>query len=179
LHAKVTGFVGRRLARWGWTVAGEVQIGDDRPRGWIDLLAFRTVDRALLVEETKTDIPDFGALQRTLAFYEREAAAVARVLGWWPASVSVLVVALDSRTIARRLEDNRDLVRLAFPAPVAAVSRWLEDPVEPRPTGWALATCDPASRRSAWLRPTTLGSRRTLPAYESYADAASRLLLPR
>jgi transcriptional regulator with XRE-family HTH domain len=178
VHAKVTGFAGRRIAGWDWLTTGEALIGDDRPRGWIDLLAFRWADRALLVEETKTEIPDFGALQRSLAFYEREAVAVARRLGWRPRTVNVLVVALDTAAIARRLADNRDLVRLAFPAPVSDVLRWLEDPTAPRPRGWAIGTCDPASRKAAWLRPTTLGSRRTPPAYENYADAASRLLLP-
>jgi hypothetical protein len=172
------GRLGGRVTRWAWIPALEALIGVERPRGWIDLLAFRPVDRALLVEETKTDIPDMGALQRSLAFYEKEAVAVARGYGWDPLTVNVLVVALDSETIARRLADNRDLVRLAFPAPVPDVLRWLEDPNAPRPRGWAIGTCDPASRRAAWLRPTTLGSRRTPPAYANYADAASRLLLP-
>ncbi len=178
VHAKVTGFVGRRLTRWDWLTAGEALIGIDRPRGWIDLLAFRWADRALLVEETKTEIPDMGQLQRSLAFYEREAMAVARGFGWEPRSVNVLLVTLDSAAIARRLADNRDLVRLAFPAPVSDVLRWLEHPTAARPREWAIGTCDPASRRVTWLRPTTLGSRRTPPAYANYADAAARLLLP-
>lgn len=178
VHARITGFVARRVERWGWLTAGETLIGPDRPRGWIDLLAFRQADRALVVEETKTEIPDFGALQRSLAFYEREAVAVARRFGWQPRSVNVLVVALDSMAIAARLADNRDLVRIAFPEPVLDVLRWLEDPSAPRPRGWAVGTCDPASRRRAWLRPTMFGSRRTPPAYGNYADAAARLLLP-
>jgi transcriptional regulator with XRE-family HTH domain len=178
VHAKVNGFTGRHLVAWDWRMASEVLIGDDRPRGWIDLLGFRPADRALLVEESKAELPDFGGLQRSLAFYEREAWGVARSLGWEPRTVNVLVVALDSNAIARRLADNRDLVRLAFPAPIPDVLRWLRDPTAPRPRGWAIGTCDPASRKEAWLRPTTLGSRRTVPAYENYADAASRLLLP-
>lgn len=178
VHAKVNGFGARHLVGWGWRTATEVMIGDERPRGWIDLLGYREADRALLVEETKADLPDFGAMQRSLAFYEREAPAVARRLGWEPLTVNVLVIALDSAVIARRLADNRDLVSVAFPAPIVAILAWLENPSAPRPRGWALGTCDPASRRSPWLRPTTLGSRRTPPAYANYADAASRLLLP-
>jgi transcriptional regulator with XRE-family HTH domain len=178
VHAKVNGFGARHLVEWSWCTKSEVMIGDDRPRGWIDLLGFREVDRALVVEESKADLPDFGALQRSLGFYEREAPAVARRLGWDPRTVNVLVIALDSAAIARRLADNRDLVNLAFPAPIAGVLAWLQDPSAPRPRGWAIGTCDPASRRSPWLRPTTLGSRRTPPAYANYADAATRLLLP-
>jgi transcriptional regulator with XRE-family HTH domain len=180
VHAKVLGCAGRRLVGWDWLPAGEVLIGGERPRGWIDLLAFRAADRALLVNETKTDIPDFGAMQRSVAFYEREARAVAGGLGWGPRTVNVLVIALDSATIARRLADNRDLVQLAFPTPVPEMMAWLRDPSANRPRGWCLATCDPATRKAAWLRPTTLGSRRTPPVYANYADAAARLgLTPR
>jgi transcriptional regulator with XRE-family HTH domain len=178
LHALVNGRSARRHEQDGWLAAMEVMIGGDVPRGWIDLLAFREADRALLVQETKTDIPDMGGLQRSLAFYERSALAVARGLGWDARSVTVLAVVLDTDAVARRLADNRDLVTRAFPAPVRSTAAWLADPVSPRPQGWTLATCDPASRAAAWLRPTTLGSRRTAPVYRDYADAAERLLRP-
>jgi transcriptional regulator with XRE-family HTH domain len=176
VHARLTGFIARRLGRLGWLTAGEVQLGTGAPRGWIDLLAFRPADRALLVEETKSDIMDMGGLQRSCAFYEREAVAAARGLGWRPASVTVLVVALDTEVIHRRLADARDLVMRAFPAPVGATAAWLEDPARPMPRGWTLATADPAARGSAWLRPTRLGGRRSRAAYTGYADAAVRLL---
>lgn len=176
VHAQVNGTVARCLERCGWRTAMEVLIGEGDPRGWIDLLAFREADRALLVEETKTDIPDMGGLQRSVAFYERMAMSAARRLGWRPRHMAVLVVLLDSETVARRLVDNREVVRRAFPAPIRGTSAWLADPACPRPSGWAIGTCDPASRAAAWLRPTTLGSRRSAPAYRDYADAATRLL---
>jgi transcriptional regulator with XRE-family HTH domain len=176
VHARVNGFVARRLERWSWLTATEVRLGGDVPRGWIDLLAYREADRSLLIEETKTDLPDMGALQRSLGFYEREAWDAAQRLGWRPIRLSVLVVTLDSATVARRLADNRDLVGLAFPTRIADVVAWLEDPSRPAPRTWAIGCCDPASRVSAWLRPTMLGSRRRPPAYEDYADAARRLL---
>ncbi len=176
VHAQVNGTAARRLERWGWRTATEVLIGDGNPRGWIDLLAYREADRALLVEESKTDIPDMGGLQRSVAFYERMAMSVARRLGWWSRHVAVLVVVLDSETVARRLVDNREIVRRAFPAPIREMSAWLADPACPMPKGWAMGTCDPASRATAWLRPTTLGSRRSAPVYRDYADAAARLL---
>jgi transcriptional regulator with XRE-family HTH domain len=176
LHALVNGRSARRHEEDGWLTALEVMIGGEVPHGWIDLLAFREADRALLVQETKADIPDMGGLQRSLAFYERSARAVARVLGWDARSVTALVVALDTEAVARRLVDSRDLVARAFPAPVRSTAAWLVDPGMPRPQGWTLATCDPASRAASWLRPTTLGSRRTAPVYRDYADAAERLL---
>jgi transcriptional regulator with XRE-family HTH domain len=176
VHARVNGCSARRYERWGWRTATEVGVGDGAPRGWIDLLAYRPVDRALLIQETKTDIPDMGGLQRSLAFYQHEARAAARRLDWDARKAMVLVVALDSVAIATRLADNRDLVHRAFPARVGDVAAWLKDPAAEMPRGWAIATCDPASREANWLRPTMLGSRRRPPAYRDYAHAAAMLL---
>jgi transcriptional regulator with XRE-family HTH domain len=176
MHARLTGYLARMLERQGWVTALEVAIGDGFPRGWIDLLAFRPADQALLVEETKTDVPDMGALKRSVAFYEREAVAAARRLGWRPARVAVLVVALDTEAVARRLADNRDVVTRAFPARVPDLAAWLRDPDRQSPKGWTLAMADPAVRGSSWLQPTLLGSRRRPAAYRDYADAAARLL---
>jgi transcriptional regulator with XRE-family HTH domain len=176
LHAVVNGFTARRLARLGWATATEVQIGDQHPRGWIDLLAFRPEDRALVVDEAKTEIPDMGGLQRSLSFYAREAREVAAGLGWSARSLTVLVVGLDSEAMARRLADNRALVEQAFPGSVPAMAAWLADPGAPAPRGWTFALVDPTVRGEAWLRPTTLGTRRRPPAFRDYADAASRLL---
>ncbi len=175
VHARVVGFVARRLERDGWRTTTEVPLGDGVPRGWIDLLAFREADAALLVDETKTEIPDLGALGRSLAFYEREAWAAARSLGWAPRRAVVLVTALDSAAIGKRLADNRELAARMFPAPVDGIAAWLADPGCEPPRGWALGVVDPASRRAIWLRLTTLGFRRRAPAYADYADAAVRL----
>lgn len=176
LHARLNGYVAGRLQRDAWHTASEVQLGLNSPKGWIDLLGFREADRTLLVEETKTVIDDVGALQRTLAFYVREAWQAARELGWRPQRVAVLVVALDTQTVARRLADQRDLIGQAFPGPVDAAAAWLADPSRPPPQGWVLGTADPVRRRADWLGATTLGGRRRPPAYADYADAATRLL---
>lgn len=176
VHVRLTGFIARRLERAGWRTSTEVPLGDSAPRGWIDLLGYRPADHALLVEETKTDLPDLGALQRSLSFYEREAWVAGRRLGWHPRRTSVLVVGLDTVALGRRLMDGRDVVRRAFPASVGATATWLTDQRHEPPEGWALAMADPASRASTWLRPTILTSRRRLPAYADYADAAGKLL---
>lgn len=175
VHAVLNGSCARRHAALGWDVVTEVQIGTDRPRGWIDLLAFRPADRSLLVQETKGDLPDFGGLQRSVAFYAREARTVARQLGWFPRRIVVLVVAIDSGTVADRLRVNRDLVLAAFPADAASTAAWLADPAAPVPGGWTFGLADPRSRRTPWLRPPILGSVRRRPAYIDYADAARRL----
>lgn len=175
VHARVTGCVARHLERDGWLTATEVALGDSTPRGWIDLLAFRPADRALLVEESKTEILDLGGLQRSLAFYEREAWRAAGRLGWHPVRAAVLCVTLDMDAVARRLVENRDLAVRAFPASVAATAAWLRDPAAASPDAWTLGMVDPAVRGRDWLRSTPLSGRRRVHPYAHYAEAAVRL----
>jgi transcriptional regulator with XRE-family HTH domain len=176
LHVRITGFLVRHLRRHGWLTATELMIpGDHGPRGWIDLVAFRAADQTLIVEETKTELPDVGALQRSLAFYERMARRAVEALGWWPRRVVVLCVVLDSDAVADRIIGARSLLLDSFPANVDATLRWIEDPALPVPAGWCLAGVDPASRRRDWLHGTDLRRRRRRPAYRNYADAMVRL----
>jgi transcriptional regulator with XRE-family HTH domain len=176
LHVRITGFLARHLRRSGWLTASELMIpGEHGPRGWIDLVAFRESDETLIVEETKTELPDVGALQRSLAFYERMAWRAVEVLGWRPRRIVVLCVVLDSDAIADRIIGARSLLGDAFPAPVDATLRFIEDPAAPIPSGWCLAGVDPASRGRGWLRGTDLRRRRRKPVYRGYADAMDRL----
>ncbi len=175
VHARMNGFLAANLERRGFRTALEVPVGDPSPRGWIDLLAFRPVDRALLMDETKGDLPDVGAFQRSLAFYERNAREAANRLGWSATRLVVLGTMLDSATIATRLAENRELLGRAFPSPVDRLLAWIDDPQAPAPFAWTLATCDPASRSAAWLRPPMVGTRRRPIAYADYAEAAARL----
>jgi transcriptional regulator with XRE-family HTH domain len=175
VHARMNGFLASNLARRTFRTALEVPIGDESPRGWIDLPAFRPLDRALIVNETKGELPDVGAFQRSLAFYERNAREVANRLGWRPTRVIVLGTMLDSATVATRLAENRELIERAFPSPVDRLLEWVDDPGAPAPFAWTLATCDPASRSATWLRPPMLRARRRPVAYADYADAAARL----
>jgi transcriptional regulator with XRE-family HTH domain len=175
VHVRLTGAVARHLERDGWQTATEVLLGDGAPRGWIDLLAFRPADRSLLIEESKTEILDLGALQRSLSFYEREAWAAARHLDWRPLRAVVLCAALDSEAVARRLLENRDIVSRTFAAPVLAIAAWLRDPDQAAPRNWALGMVDPAVRGRQWLRQSPVGGHRRAHAYANYAEAAVRL----
>lgn len=179
VHARLVAHIAHRLEREGWHVATEVQIGDPDPKGWIDLLAFRPVDRAGLVGEAKADLPDMGELQRQVAFYGRAAVWAARPLGWRIERSAVLVACLDSMALAGRLAGNRDLVRRVFPTPVAEMGAWIRSPAARPPVAPALAMVDPLSRRARWLLATQLDGRRSNPAYAGYADAAARISVPR
>ena len=178
VHARMVAYVARHLDRGGWSVATEVAIGDP-PRGWIDVLAHRERDGAGLVGEIKGDVPDFGGLQRQVAFYAQAAPRVARQMGWEMTRCTTLVACLSSDRVVERLTDNRDLVRRSFPSRVAELEAWLRSAEAPMPVAPTIALVDPRSRRSHWLRPVPLLGRGQMPAYRDYAEAARMLAGPR
>jgi len=97
VHASCSAHVARRLATLGLLVEREVEVGSDRSRGWIDLLAFQPRSRTVFVIEVKTEIHDIGAIERSLNWYCRESLHVARRFGWHPARVQSVVLVLQSR----------------------------------------------------------------------------------
>ena len=174
VHARCAGFMGRHLVSFAWEVRHEVEVGSGRSRGWIDLLAYRRVDRALFCPELKTELHDAGAVQRTLGWYERESWAAARALGWSPRRMTSALILLCTEENDRRVADNSELISQAFPAGATALAAWLRDPTERMPPR-AIAMVDPRSRRLDWLRPTRLHGRRSRAPYRDYADLASML----
>lgn len=177
VHAACVATVCRRLIRAGWDVRAEVEIGTGRYRGWIDVLAYRPVDRALLVVEVKTEIHDVGSMMRTLSWYRREAADAARRIRWQSRNVSVALILLCSTENDIRVHTNFAALWTTFRGAARELSAWLADAQAPRPEA-SIAMVDPRSRRADWLRPTRSDGRRTRARYEDYRDAA-RVLRPR
>jgi len=174
VHAWCCGSVGRRLKDLSWNVRHEVEVGEGQAKGWIDLLAYRDVDGALFCPEVKTEIHDAGAIQRTLAWYERQAWAAARRFGWRPRRLVAALLVLCTEANDARSSENRALFAQSFPGDAASVLRWLGDPAEPLPPR-TIAMIDPHSRRRDWLRPTRSNGRRSPAPYRDYAEAASTL----
>ena len=177
VHARILGYVERRLRRAGLETAREVPIGGGRVQGWIDLLAWRPADGLVVVAEIKGDVVDIGALERQVAWYEREAWAAARALGWRPARLIVAGLLLSTRHNAEIVRLEAESLRRRFPAPPTDLRSELVDYRRPLPPtarpgtpgrAATLAFVDPLRRGSSWLLPTPLfGGRPVLP----YADA--------
>lgn len=167
-HARSVAYVARRLTRLGWQVRLEVEIEGERSHGWIDVLAFEPVRRAMLVCEIKTALPDFGAAQRQLAWYARAATDVARREGWPVRSAAAALLVLATTENDARLFENRDLVDEAFSGRAADMDRWLSTGVSV--PGRVVALVDPRSRRRRWLIPTRLDGRRHELRYASYIE---------
>lgn len=174
-HARCASHVGRRLELAGWEVASEVEVGGDRSRGWIDLLAYHPGSRVLLVIEIKTEIHDLGAIERSLGWYERESWAAARRLGWEPRQINGSLFVLATEANDRRIRDNREQLARGFPVRAGALMSVVagEDSIQPRSR--ALALIDPRSRRHDWLRPARADGRRSAAPYADYLDFMRQL----
>ena len=170
-HASCVEFVRRRLARSGFVVATEVEIGNERGRGWIDVLAFHPASGALFLDEVKSELRDVGALQRQIGWYEREVWRAAASLGWRGRVLVRAVTVLFTAANDAAVRSNAGLYGSAFPLRAADLQRLLDDPgsIADRPAR-ALALIDPLSRRRVWLRPTMSDGRRSPPPYADYAD---------
>jgi transcriptional regulator with XRE-family HTH domain len=166
-HARVIAHAARRLEQSGMRLAREVPIGGDRVRGWIDLLGHDEARRSLLVVEAKGDLVDLGALERQVAWYEREAPWAARRLGWPRCSTHVvLVVALATRHNADFVRANRGALRARFPDPVDAVKVLLAAGSAPAGPLRTIAFVDPAGRGPRWLIRSPLEPGRPILPYD-------------
>ncbi len=174
VHARCCGYVIRQLERRGWATRTEVEIGDGRVRGWIDILAWRQADAALMVIEVKTQIDDAGRLLRTVGWYVRSSRAAADQFGWRPRRIVPVVALLATVEADTRLTASADLVRQSFPGGADRLGRWIADPELPQPDP-SVVLIDPRSRRDAWLRRPRVDGGRALLPYRDYGDAATAL----
>jgi transcriptional regulator with XRE-family HTH domain len=176
-HARCSAYIAHRLRRDGWETAGEIEVGGDRSRGWIDLLAYHPIFHLLLVIEIKTEIRDLGAIERSLGWYEREGWTAARRLGWRPRQVIGCLLLLAIGANDRRVRENSATFRVGFPIRAASLEALVTSGSSAPPGARAFAMIDPRSQRRKWLRATQLDGRSTPAPYADYADFM-RVLTP-
>lgn len=175
VHARCIGYVGGRLLRSGWEVASEVEVMGSRGSGWIDVLAYDSPSRTLLVIEVKTELDDLGRVQRTLAWYERTSWDAARHLGWRPRHSMGVLLVLATQAVDTRLRENREVVHIGFPGPVAALRGLIAAPASAVDRRRSLALIDPLSRSRQWVRASTADRRAAPSPHRDYAEVARRL----
>jgi transcriptional regulator with XRE-family HTH domain len=125
MHESVAKFL---LAAPSWEFAPEVSFSIYGERGVIDILAWHTQTRTLLVIELKTEIVDVNDLMATADKRRRLAAKVARERGWDPLTVSSWVIVAESTTNRRRVAAHKSTLRTAFPLDGHAINAWLNQP---------------------------------------------------
>jgi transcriptional regulator with XRE-family HTH domain len=179
VHARCVAFVASRLRRLGWMVETEVEIDGRNGPGWIDVLAFHVASGTLLVIEIKTEVHDFGRIQRTIAWYERHAWSAARDRSWVVRRSHGALLLLATDAVDARLRENRLLAKTAFPGRAGDLNELTNRHSSVAvPFARSLAMIDPLSRRHDWLRPTRLDGRRARAPYEDYASVVRRLGSP-
>lgn len=114
-HAEIVERMIRRLTADAWVAKTEVSFSEFGERGSIDILAFHPANRALLVIEVKSVVPDLQATLSNLDRKTRLALQIARAVGWTPRSVSRLIVLPDERTARRRIQMHQATFDAALP----------------------------------------------------------------
>lgn len=169
-HARCSAHVEARLRRQGWETRREVEVGGDRSRGWIDVVAYHRAQKVLLVIEIKTEIRDFGAVERALGWYEREAQSVAHRVGWRPESTRGCLLLLATQSSDARAAADREPFDVGFPVRARELAGLVGGTWAPIRDGRAVAMIDPRSRRHEWLRSLRIDGRRSPAPYLDYAD---------
>lgn len=138
-HARCSAHVVARLRRSGWETRAEVEVGGDRSRGWIDVLAFHPGHGVLLVIEIKTEIRDFGSIERALGWYERAGPSAARRFGWRPGAVQGCLLLLATQANDARAAMDRESFEVGFPVRARALDRLVAGTTSPTTDGRAVA----------------------------------------
>jgi HTH-type transcriptional regulator / antitoxin HipB len=126
LHEDVARWLARRYPEW--VVAAEVSFSIDGDRGIVDILAWHSARRALLVIELKTDIVDVNELLGTHDRKRRLARRIARERGWPAEIVASALIVLDGRTNRRRIEAHESMIRNNLPDDGRRLRAWLDNP---------------------------------------------------
>lgn len=179
VHAWSCAYVVRHLRRLGFEVRTEVEIGSDRSRGWIDILAYRAADRILLCIEVKTQIDDAGRILRNLGWNARNARAAGARFGWMPVAIVPALFVLFTTETEERLAAAQDLIANHLPGTAdAMIESLVVAPAVVAPASRldpTIALIDPRRRGRRWLiRPRIQGGR-SRPAFDDYADAANSM----
>ena len=128
-HSRMHELVAQRLAVLSdWEFASEVSFAEWGERGVVDILAWHSLTRTLLIIELKTEIPDPAGLVAQVDRYRRLGPAIGRARGWDPLRVATWVFVAESDLNRRQVARHNVMLRNAFPLDGHFVRRWLRDP---------------------------------------------------
>ncbi len=142
-HASLASEVVGILADHGSQVRLEVSYSRFGERGAIDILAWHTASRALLVVEVETKLTSIEATLRRLDEKERLAAAIAcERFGWQPVAVGVMLIVREGPTDRARARRAGALLAAALPSRSVAARHWLRRPSSAIRGLWFLSPTD-------------------------------------
>lgn len=148
-HARLVELVVARLRAEGWEVIVEYTFNHFGERGSVDVVAYHSGLRALLIVEVKTRLTD---LQAFLASFGRKLRLVPDLLrterGWDARAVGRLLVLPGTTANRSIVVQHRSVFDVSFPARADAIRRWLRTPMEALAGVWFVS----ASRQTASKR---------------------------
>jgi transcriptional regulator with XRE-family HTH domain len=130
-HADLVDVAAGLLRRHEWEIAIETTFSIDAERGSIDILGWHAAERAVLVGEVKSVVPDAQATISALDRKTRLAARIARERGWEPVTVGRVLLVGEGTTARRRIARHAAMFETAFPHRGREMLRWLRRPVGP------------------------------------------------
>ncbi len=175
-HARCVGSTRRLLEVAGYVCATEQEVLDGPWRGWIDLVAYSSTLRRLVVVEIKTELQDAGALDRQVGRYVRLCLSVARRHGWVVTEIAVIVVVLATAANDAFLIANRQTLDASFPVRGRGAMSCVLDGGPVR--GRMLVAIDPRRRGKRSLLRSAADGRRTAAPYRDYRDFVTALDAP-
>lgn len=129
-HAQLVGTVVELLRPLGWDLRPEVSYSVYGERGSIDLLAWHSGLRALLVIEVKTELVSIEETLRKHDEKTRLAPGIAiERFGWRASAVARLLVLPSAATPRRQVERHARVLGSTYAARGLAIRRWLREPI--------------------------------------------------
>lgn len=129
----------RRVVVEGWEAMVEFSFNDYGDRGSVDVLAWHTERRALLVIEVKSRLAN---LQETCRSLDVKARVVPRLVaqsrGWRPSVVGVVLVMQESSRERDAVARREGIFSASFPARTLDIRRWIRRPQVPLRGLWFL-----------------------------------------
>ena len=127
----------------GWQARAEVTFSSYGDRGSVDVFAWNEAERAVLIEEIKSEVTAIEATLRPLAVKRRLAAEIAeRELGWKPRSVGVVLVLPEGTHVRNRVRAHAATLDSVLPGRFPDLRRWLREPRGPIGAVWFLSLND-------------------------------------
>ena len=133
-HAAMVEAVSARLLATGWEIVPEFTFNHYGEMGAVDVLAWRTASKTLVIVEVKSEFDD---LQNMLSALDRKVRLVpdllAARLGWRPLAAGVILALRDGSTERDFLANHSATFEAAFPSRTVDVKRWLAEPQVAQP----------------------------------------------
>jgi transcriptional regulator with XRE-family HTH domain len=161
-HAALAERLTATLVAAGWEVRPEASFNSYGERGVVDLVAWHSTTRTMLLIEIKTELVGPSDLLATTDRRRRLAGVIAQDRGWNPLAVAQWVVLAAGRTNQRRVAEHHALLRAAFPADGRSAPSWVANPRGRLDALWFLPDDADRSTGRAARGPNRVPTRRSM-----------------